>query len=48
MESYKLKIEQIYEELNSSFEGLNNKEALKRLENGKNVLPKKKRDRFSL
>lgn len=41
------KLDEIYESLNTSEKGLSNKEALLRLKtNGKNVLPKKKRDSF--
>jgi len=45
MDSYKKSIKSVLEEVNSSDIGLTNKEANKRLnENGKNILPKKKRD----
>lgn len=44
-ESYKKSIEEILTETKSSFDGLSNEEIQARLEkNGKNVLPKKKRD----
>ena len=42
-----IKIEELYQKLESTSEGLTSKEALKRLEkNGKNVLPKKKNTSF--
>lgn len=44
IESYKKKIEEILVETESSLDGLTNEEVAERLENGKNVLPKKKRD----
>ena len=40
-------IESIFKKLNSNQNGLSSKEAQKRiLENGKNILPKKKKDSF--
>lgn len=44
MDSYKKDINQLINETNSSISGLSEEEALKRLKNGKNIIPKKKRD----
>ena len=42
-----IEIEELYQKLNTKEEGLNEEEALKRLElHGKNVLPKKKNTSF--